>query len=97
MSTTVTPKRIGTAAAVAAMVVASLLGATSTAQATPSATAATTAAAPETTMAAWERWGTFSQSTCVSWGQTLLRNGQIYSYLCSPIGLGMYELWVVRR
>lgn len=55
-----------------------------------------TSAAQAAPLVSWQKYGNFSYSQCVSWGNYLVRTGHALAWQCRPIGLGIHELWVLR-
>ncbi|MFF5161537.1 hypothetical protein ACFY3N_36170 [Streptomyces sp. NPDC000348] len=53
-------------------------------------------AAPAAPLVGWQKYGNFSYSQCVSWGNYLVNTGNVLAWQCRPIGLGIHELWVLR-
>lgn len=56
----------------------------------------TTSAAQAAPLVGWQKYGNFSYSQCVSWGNYLLNGGNVLAWQCVPIGSGIHELWVLR-
>ncbi|MEV7680083.1 hypothetical protein AB0O64_16235 [Streptomyces sp. NPDC088341] len=86
-------RMIATAVTSAVLLVGGAAATSAAAEPAAASTAKTAEAAP---LALWSKAGNFPYTQCVNWGNTMINTGQALAWQCVPIGLGIYELWLLR-